>query len=203
MLTLDHLAISAETLEAGRDAVETALGVTLQPGGEHVHFGTHNMLLGLEDGLYLEVIAINPTAPPPEQTRWFDLDRFHGTPRLSNWICRVDDLQNAVTQFPNAGLPVPLARGDLRWQMAVPADGILPYDNLFPALMQWQCDKHPAQMLTTAPCRLRKLIISHPQALQLDSALVAHLTDKRVVFETGSKGMRAEFETPDGLRVLS
>ncbi|MEL6648491.1 MAG: VOC family protein, partial [Pseudomonadota bacterium] len=45
MLELDHLAIAAETLEDGREAVEAALGVSLQPGGQHAHFGTHNLLL--------------------------------------------------------------------------------------------------------------------------------------------------------------
>ena len=76
MLELDHLAVSGETLEAGRAHVEDALGVTLQPGGQHRHFGTHNLLLGLEDGLYLEVITVDPSAPDPDYPRWFDLDRF-------------------------------------------------------------------------------------------------------------------------------
>ena len=40
-----------------------------------------------------------------------------------------------------------LSRGDLRWQMAVPGDGILPFDNMFPALMQWH-SPHPAAQLT-------------------------------------------------------
>ena len=48
MLKLDHFAVAAETLEAGRAYAEEALGVTLRPGGQHAHFGTHNMLLGFE-----------------------------------------------------------------------------------------------------------------------------------------------------------
>ena len=55
-------------------------------------FGTHNLLLGLDDGLYLEVISIDPGAPQPAFPRWFDLDRFSGVPRISNWICRTDAL---------------------------------------------------------------------------------------------------------------
>ena len=39
---------------------ESGLGVSLQQGGEHAVFHTHNRLLGLEDGLYLEAIAVNP-----------------------------------------------------------------------------------------------------------------------------------------------
>ena len=123
---MDHIAVAATTLEEGREAVEDALGVVLQSGGQHEHYGTHNLLLGLEDGLYLEVIAIDPDAPVPTYPRWFDLDRFEGRARPHIWICRTNDLASAVSRFPEAGLPVSLERGDLRWQMAVPSTGILP-----------------------------------------------------------------------------
>lgn len=198
MLTLDHLAVAAATLNEGRIAVESALGVSLQQGGEHAYFGTHNLLLGLEDGLYLEVIAINPDAPSPPYARWFDLDRFEGAPRLSNWICRSGDLLPSVGHFSGAGTPVALERGSLRWQMAVPEDGVLPFDNMFPALMQWHGREHPAQMLRPSGCRLQRLIVSHPQADELRDVMTPALQDTRVVYETGVIGLSAEIATPDG-----
>lgn len=203
MLTLDHLAVAAETLEKGRVQVEEALGVMLQPGGQHAHFGTHNLLLGLEDGLYLEVIAIDPLVPPPSYPRWFDLDRFAGPPRLSNWICRTASLGTALAEHPGAGVPVALARGDLRWQMAVPEDGVLPFDGGFPALIEWQGQAHPANRLAASACRLKRLIVSHPHVDDLRAALAKTLADDRVIFEIGSPGLCAEIETPGGLRVLS
>ncbi|WP_320179429.1 VOC family protein [Roseovarius pacificus] len=202
MLELDHLAVAARTLEEGRAAVEEALGVRLQGGGRHPHFATHNLLLGLEDGLYLEVIAIDPDAPPPDYARWFDLDRFDGPPRLNTWICRSDDLTGEVVRFPQAGRPVALSRGDLNWRMAVPDDGILPYDNLFPALIQWDCEAHPAERLTASGCSLQRLLVSHPQAGELADLLGPVLRDERVQFERGLPGLRAEIATPAGLRVL-
>lgn len=72
--------------------METALGVSLQPGGQHDLFATHNRLLGLADGFYIEAIAIDPSVSAPSRPRWFDLDRFSGPPRLINWICRVDSM---------------------------------------------------------------------------------------------------------------
>jgi hypothetical protein len=203
MLELDHLAVAAETLEAGRAHVEAALGVALQQGGQHAHFGTHNLLLGLEDGLYLEVIAVDPAAPAPAVARWFDLDRFRGAPRMGTWICRSDDLGAALTQAPvGAGAPVDLARGDLRWRMAVAADGRMPFDGAFPALMQWQ-GAHPAARLTPSGCGLRRLIVTHPDAGELRAALSVMLTDPRVVIEAGpDMALRAEIDTPHGLRVL-
>lgn len=202
MIELDHLAVAAETLEEGRELVEAALGVRLQTGGQHAHFGTHNLLLGLEDDLYLEVITIDPSAPKPAFPRWFDLDRFQGAPRLQTWICRTDDIETFCGACPHAGIPVSLARGDLRWQMAVPETGILPYDSCFPAVIEWQGYAHPAARLSESGVRLKRLQISHPEALQLSADLEAIFRDPRVRFEAGARAMRAEFETPHGLRVL-
>ncbi len=201
-LELDHLAVAAATLEEGRAAVEEALGLALLPGGRHAHFGTHNLLLGLEEGLYLEVIAVDPEAPAPGYPRWFDLDRFQGQPRPQVWICRTDDLDGVVSGHPEAGRPVALARGDLRWRMAVPDSGILPYDNAFPAVIEWQGAAHPAARLPGSGCRLRRLVVAHPEAEALRRDLAGVLDDSRVVIETGEGGLRFEIDTPHGLRVL-
>jgi Glyoxalase-like domain len=198
---LDHLAVAAPTLDEAGAAIEAALGVTLQPGGQHPVFGTHNRLLGLDDGLYLEAIAIDPAAADPGRARWFDLDGFQGPARLSNWICRTDDLGAELANLPvGAGVPVQLSRGDLRWRMAVPADGRLPFDNLFPALIQWQGRLHPATMLAPSGCALRRLVVTHPRADELRALLP--LNDPRVVFETGPPALKAEIDTPHGRRVL-
>jgi hypothetical protein len=202
MLDLDHLAVAAETLEDGREAVETALGVSLQPGGQHAHFGTHNVLLGLEDGLYLEVIAIDPDAPKPEYARWFDLDRFEGFARPQIWICRANDLDTVVSQNPAVGQPVKLQRGDLKWRMAVPETGQLPYDNMHPAVMQWEGQGHPAARLAPSGCSLTRLVVLHPEANGLSSSLSRQLDDPRIVFEQGEPALRFEFDTPFGPRVL-
>jgi len=198
---LDHLAVAAPTLQEASEAIEAALGVPLQPGGQHPLFGTHNRLLRLDDGLYLEAIAIDPTAPDPGRARWFGLDAFQGPARLSNWICRTGDLDTALDGMPaGTGSPVQLSRGDLRWRMAVPEGGRLPFDNLFPALIQWQGHLHPGSMLAPSGCSLRRLVVSHPEADRL-GALVP-LNDPRVVFETADPALIAEIDTPHGPRVL-
>lgn len=201
MLQLDHVAVACERLEEGRAHVEEALGVVLQAGGRHALFGTHNLLLGLEDGLYLEVIAVDPEAPVPERPRWFDLDRFEGPPRLTNWICRTPNIAEAP---PEAGAPVALERGDLRWQMAVPGDGRLPFDQLFPAIIEWQGQAHPVQRLEASGVRLLRLTLMHPEADALNAALSGRLVDDRVAVAQGNTPrMVAEFATPGGLRVLA
>lgn len=204
MILFDHMAVAGESLAAARSHVEDALGVAMQDGGEHGVFHTHNALLGLADGLYLEAIAINPDAPVPDRPRWFDLDRFAGTPRLTNWICRSHGLDQTLAAVDlNLGAPVSLQRGALRWRMAVPADGVLPFDNCAPALIQWDCADHPADMLAQKGVRLRRLTIRHPDAEVLRVHLTSILSDDRIVFETGDAEMAAEFDTPAGLRVLA
>lgn len=204
MIAFDHVAIAGETLDAAQAHVENALGVALQPGGAHDVFFTHNALLGLEDGLYLEAIAINPNAPRPTRPRWFDLDRFAGDPRLTNWICRTDNLSAVLADLPGTmGAPVDLQRGAMRWKMAVPASGILPYDNCAPALIQWQTASHPAAELKRSGVRLRRLTVRHPQGGALADLLPSVLADERVAIETGPRAMSAEFETPHGVREIA
>lgn len=199
-MELDHLAVAGETLEEACNYVEEALGVPLQPGGQHAVFGTHNRLLGLADGLYLEAIAIDPTATPQRRPCWFDLDRFSGSPRISNWICRCTNLPAQLSQLPKgAGELVALTRGDLKWDMAVPADGILPYDNKFPALIEWH-SAHPAPLLQQQGVRLHHMVISHLKAEALREALP--LSDPRISFEAGAAGFEAEFDTAHGRRLL-
>lgn len=201
-MQFDHFAIAGETLEAAVAYVEDALGVALLPGGKHTHFGTHNHLLGLADGLYLEAISIDPDAPKPGYPRWFDLDRFAGAPCISNWICRSEDLVGELGALPEgAGVPVALTRGDLAWRMAVPVDGILPCDGCFPALIQWDVAKIPGDILPASGCKLTRFEIAHPEASWLRETI--SLGDPRVQFVEGPREMRATFETPHGTRVLS
>lgn len=203
MLRLDHLAVSAETLAAGVGVVEATLGVSLAGGGQHPHMATHNRLLGLGD-IYLEVIAADPAVPRPAWPRWFDLDHFSGPPRLTNWVAACDDLSAEVAVSPaGIGVPLALARGDYRWQMAVPPDGRLPFDGAFPALIQWQGNT-PARALPDAGVRLTRLEVVHPEAKALVAALAGRLEDPRVVILAGAhKALRARFATPAGERWLA
>lgn len=201
MLQLDHLAVAASTLDDATAYVETSLGVRMQPGGQHAVFGTHNRLLGLSDGLYFEAIAIDPDAATPERARWFDLDNFTGPARLSNWVCRVDDLAAALAVMGEGyGEIVALTRGDLRWRMAVPRSGILPFGGMAPALIEWQVPVTPGDVLASSGCTLQHLTVRAPDASALQAALAGVLKDARVSFETGDAGLYAMFSTPQGDR---
>jgi hypothetical protein len=202
MLRLDHLAISAARLADGVSLVESLLGVPVAGGGDHAAMGTHNRLIGLGD-LYLEVIAVNPAAPHPGRPRWFDLDHFTGPARLTNWVVATETLSDALATGPAGwGEVMDLARGDYRWQMAVPDDGCLPFAGCLPALIHWQGALHPAAALADHGLRLDRLEISHPEAPALRAAL-SGLHDPRVMVRDGAPGMTATIRTPGGLRTLS
>ena len=57
---IDHLVVTAPTLESGADFVEQALGVAPGPGGQHPRMGTHNLLLRLGESTFLEVHRHRP-----------------------------------------------------------------------------------------------------------------------------------------------
>jgi catechol 2,3-dioxygenase-like lactoylglutathione lyase family enzyme len=194
-MQIDYLAITCADLDRGTAWAEAALGVPLQPGGQHAYYGTHNRLLGLGPDMYLEVIAPNPDAPLPGRARWFNLDHADA-PVLANWIVRTDDLTRCSA---DAGEIIALARGDLRWQITVPADGSLCEGGAYPSLIRWGDGAHPAARLTDRGVRLARFEVHHPAASRI-AALLPDLDDPKVMFLPGPVSLRAAFETPAGIR---
>lgn len=201
---IDHLVVSASDLEQGRDAMEALLDIEFGPRGAHVDMGTENRLVALPCAngplAYLEVIAPDPNAARPEFPRWFDLDNFGGPPRLTNWVLACPDLEEALEMAPaDTGRIMSFKRGDFAWRMIVPETGILPFDNCFPALIEWH-SHHPAPGLVDPGLMFRRLKITHPDAEGLRAALtpfVSAMENVRIVQGT-TPGMTAEISTPSG-----
>ncbi|SNS03933.1 VOC family protein [Antarctobacter heliothermus] len=203
MLELDHIAVLGRSLPEAVAHVEGALSLSMGPGGRHARYGTHNRLIGLAPGVYLEAIAIDPDAPAPPDARWFGLDRFDGSARLDKWIARVPDIDAAIAALPMAGRRVDLERDGLRWSMAVPEDGVLPFDGLFPALIQWHVATPPGQSLPASGLTLEQVVVAHPEAPALEALLAPHLNAPLVSFQTASRsGLSARLRGPDGSRQL-
>lgn len=209
--TLDHLVVTAPSLAAGRAWVEAQLGVPLQAGGQHVRMGTHNALLRLGPGTYLEVIAIDPSLPSPGRPRWFALDRLgpDDRPRLATWVARTDHLDAAVARCPVPLGPIlEMERGDLRWRIAVPEDGVPPLGGLVPALIAWDGDAHPAARLEDRGCSLVGLAAAAPGALlaEVRPSLVALALERALRLDaltaTDMPRLIARIATPGGMRTL-
>ena len=228
-LRLDHLVISARTLDEGTQYVADILGVAPAGGGAHPLMRTHNRLLNLWGGAYLEVIAIDPHAEAargpagaPPRARLFALDdaathaRLENGPYLSHWVVRVDRPKHLPTwqaQYPQRIPPiVPLTRGDFSWGLSIPEDGTFPAwqgagGGVLPSLIQWDTARHPSTVLPETGITLKALKAVHPQAdivaAQLQWLGAAHLIELQPADNPASPpALIAEFETPNGLRTL-
>ncbi|MCV2353208.1 VOC family protein [Paucibacter sp. B2R-40] len=207
-LAFDHLVIGAASLAEGEAWCEATLGVRPVGGGKHGLMGTHNRLLNMSGPAfprcYLEIIAIDPDAPPPGRARWFDLDspalqerlRVEG-PGLIHWVARVDgdldaQLNHWREQGVDAGEAVAASRmtpaGELRWRIALRRDGKRLSKGALPLLIEWG-EVHPADGLAGATVNLCKFELSLPQPALLAGLLV----------ETGEAHVHAQLQTPLGL----
>ena len=212
---VDHLVVTACSLEEGVSWCEATLGVTPGPGGRHDFMGTHNRLLAIGGhafpDAYLEIIAIDPQAPAPAHPRWFDLDSpalrqriaTHG-PQLTHFVARVPDVAGAARalralgQEPGEVRPASrmTPRGELRWQITVRDDGARLFDGALPTLIEWG-PVHPTQDMAPCGIRLESLQAHHPAHEKLAAAFMAiGLGD--VQTHAGEPGLAAALHTPKG-----
>jgi Glyoxalase-like domain len=203
---VDHLIVAADSLDEGAAWCEATLGVAPQPGGRHALMGTHNRLVNLSSPgfprCYLEIIAIDPEAPPPDRPRWFGLDaRPPGPSAMIHVVARSTMLDmhrwGLIHKQMDPGLPVTASRGDLHWQILLRPDGsLLPG---LPTLIQWQGTAHPADRLPDQGLRLTGLVqdglaAGPRQVLRLRNVAGA---------ATGPARWSATLDTPLGTRTLS
>ena len=207
---MDHVAITAPSLEIGVEYVRKALGVSPQVAGEHPRMGTHNALLKLGEKCYLEIIAINPNAPRPNRPRWFQLDEPDADRpiRLATWIARTDDIHAAAAASPVLlGEVEPMSRGHMSWLITMPRDGSLPLHGIAPTLIQWPAGVHPTSTLPESGCFLVHLEGFHPEAKKIASVLqsIGFEGDFRVsaLPRDEQPYLVAHIQTPAGLRQLS
>jgi hypothetical protein len=205
---IDHLTVTAPTLEAGLKFVQRSLDVSPVFGGCHPKMGTHNLLLSLGDSMFLEVIAIDPRALHPSRPRWFELDSLmpESSPRLAAWVVRVVDIAVVAEQLASlVGPPEPMTRGKLRREITIPSDGRLPMGGAVPALIEWGTPEHPAQTLPPSGCRLLGLTVIHPEPMTVRTALdcIGLQPSSQVIYSRGpSVELEACIETPAGIRRL-
>lgn len=167
---IDHLVMTAPSLETGAEYLRETLGVEPAAGGKHPAMGTHNLLLKLGERLYLEIIAVDPAAPAPRQPRWFGLDELTGSdpPALAAWVVRTDDIHGSRAACPEPmGAIVSMERDTLRWLITIPEDGAPVLGGAAPALIQWRAGTHPAAGLADLGLSLAELAIIHPEPARI------------------------------------
>jgi hypothetical protein len=63
---IDHVIYGTSDLDAAARRVEAAVGIAAVAGGRHEGLGTHNQIVPLSDGTYIELLAV---ADPDEASR--------------------------------------------------------------------------------------------------------------------------------------
>lgn len=207
MNRIDHLIVAADSLEQGQEYLRDRLGVELAPGGRHAAMGTHNRLMQLGDDLYLELIAIDPAASPPQRPRWFGLDAaatraaMRREPRLLTWAINTPDIHRLVAGCGfDVGEPTRLSRDALSWDIALTDDGRLLADGLLPYVIQWHSQPHPAGAMADRGCRLSRLTLYHNRPDWLRQRLARLGAERLVTLEALSDDsppcLAATIETP-------
>ena len=210
-VVLDHLVVAAASLDQGVAWCEATLGVTPGPGGKHPLMGTHNRLMKISTSAYpdcfLEIIAIDPAAPPPGRVRWFGLDdpalqqALQVAPRLLHTVARSTMLDmhrwGLITVGLKPGEPLAASRetaaGLLQWDILVREDGQLNCGGALPTLMQWK-GVHPASRMADSGLSLKALTLHGVPVRARD---VLRLRGVQVLPEPGP-ALSATLVTPRG-----
>jgi hypothetical protein len=218
-VALDHLVVAAHTLDEGIQHVAEALGVVPGAPVRHAAMGTHAARIGLWGRQYIEIIAIDPHAPPPGGPRWYGLDspalrwRLAAGPFLAHWavrLARPARLPLWRAQYPQRLAPVTRVADDsgCAATVGVPADGGFPAwqgagDGIVPTVLQWCTPRHPCDALD-ARIALQRLRAFHPRAARLAAHLAWLGAGDAIALEDSlaEPTLVAEFETPDGVRTL-
>jgi len=178
MIRFDHIAIACATLDQGAAYVMDKTGISIPAGGAHDKMGTHNLLMALGPDTFLEVIAINPSAPKPSHKRWFGLDdTAFPVPRLHSWVLNSDDLDADLAAAKSMGIdlgsPTTQTRGDMTWRFAVREDGAIPLDGAAPMVMEWPSSQtvHPASRMTDFGAKLKSISLGTSYAKEVNKLL--------------------------------
>ena len=205
----DHIAIGASSLEQGVEFIEQKLGVKIPFSGVHDQMGTHNHLMQIGDGMFLELIAINPAATPANapQKRWFDLDnpqlqqQLKHQPKLLTWVARTPDLKSETTDLSvDIGDIHHVTRGALTWQITIPKNGKLTEHGLFPTLIEWQNNQTPAPHMANLGIKLTSFTLTHPQPENFNSLLKNFKNSQQfeLSIEQGEYNLAATFTNTNG-----
>lgn len=206
-MTVDHLVYGTPDVERTVADLERRTGVRAARGGRHPGRGTHNALLSLGGGRYLEIIGPDPGQAAFRGPLPFDLDGIRQA-RLVTWAVKAapleDRVRSARARGYDPGVIVPRSREQadgtvLRWRLT--SLGPDHPDWLVPFLIDWGRSPHPSDT-SPAGLTLRHLRAVHPDPPAVQRAL--HALGVELEIERGPSGqLMATLDTPRGVAELS
>jgi hypothetical protein len=197
--TCDHLLWGAADLETAIEALAARTEVRATPAGRHPDLGTHNAVVPLDRGRFLEVIAPDPMLRPGALAR-----RLAGmaTPRLIMWAARTASAAATAARAEAEGYAAAVVEG----HRARPDGGVVRWTNVFvsghgggtlvPFFIEWHDGTPPADGGPRS-LRLRALRAETPQAEALRAVLKA-LDVRLAVRRAPAARLVAVLDTPRG-----
>lgn len=186
--------------------VEALLGVRPVPGGHHPPYGTHNALLSLGPGVYLEIITRDPALPAPGRGALVEISPG-GDSRLITWALRVEDIRESAAAADDADMRLGRIESgsrtrtdgsEIAWQSTDPY--AMPMSGAIPLLISWGNTAHPSAAVPVGG-RLVELVIEHPEADRVRRAL-SSLGAEVPVVDSDAFGLCAKIETRNGVVAL-
>ena len=209
-LVVDHLVWCVDSVAKGIEKFEALTGVRPCIGGQHLGLGTHNALLSLGDGVYLEILALDPAQKM--EARWIGID-CPTKPCLATYCVQADgkleDVQaSAKAKGYDIGSIKDYSRENtegktLKWRLAADhhTSGYekLPFRGLVPFIVDWSVNplEHPSA-ISPKGCRLAELRAYHPNPEELRKVFEA-LNLKGITVEAGdTERLEAILDSPNG-----
>lgn len=204
-IAIDHLLYAGPQLARLSEEFTARSGLVAGPGGRHENWGTHNALLGLSAGEYLELIAPEPGTTGP----WGRLFAGLPGPSLQAWCARAGTAADVTARLEGAGVATRRVPGGrrlpngsmLRWELVFPRGHA--FGGALPFFIDWLGSEHPASSLEPR-ARLSGLKVEHPHASEFARVLqaVGSLPERLEVVEAPRMTLSARFETSQGGFVL-
>lgn len=197
-LALDHLVVAGPELTELAALLQRATGVDAEAGGRHLGHGTHNRLVGLGPGCYLELLAPDPAGEPGP---FLELTGIPARPAAHTLCARTalgaEGLARRAEALGLQARRLPMTRrladgGELAWELIfLRGHG---YGALMPFFIDWCGAVHPSLRLKPA-LELRAIACEHPDAEGLGALLLELTRDD--AGEQVAEGPRLELRRAD------
>ncbi len=204
---VDHLVYAVPNLKKAVTELKKRLGVAPVMGGQHRSRGTHNALVHLGKGCYLEVIAPDPDNDTFSGQRWMGLDLI-SKPRITRWAVKSNNLNRDRAYLATVDPRLGDLKGGSRkkpdgskliWKASVTLPD--PEVEVLPFVIDWKGVEHPTSSLPQT-CNLVELRGTHPTPFLIETAIHSLNIDMKlgVADETS---LTAVIETPNGIVELT
>ena len=202
--TLDHIVYAVADLDSACTQFEELLGVAPVFGGYHQTQGTKNALVGLGQGQYLELIAIDGTNKQISPPRWMGIDLLSKA-QITRGAAKSDNLDHDVSVLREANPDMGNQSGGSRksadgtllsWELLLPLAS--PEVEIIPFMIDWStAESHPSKQLS-AECKLIDLCATHPNPSVIQPVLKA-LDITIDVQKSDNISIKAKISCPNGI----